>query len=198
MLGTREAIEYTFLLMCALGALLFVVLAEHPIAMGFGLAFYSLFVSVLVGEEQSCYFGYLIYFVHVGTLIVIFCMVVRLAPNPLFKLTPLLRLYFFQTGGRMAEHMLKEDMVVEYCRGKEEWGDTEEVLGFFWSEYRGMWFSGNVYDGLGVYTGVSWGSVLGWLGLVLMLRVVSVANMCKRPYGPLVRFVWKRKGGLGL
>lgn len=31
------------------------------------------------------------------------------------------------------------------------------------------------------------------LGLALLLRIISVANMCKRSRGPLVRFVFKRQ-----
>ena len=50
------------------------------------------------------------FFVYVGTLIVMFCMVVRLAPNPLFRLTPLLTYGFFYTGCRLLDELqAKED-----------------------------------------------------------------------------------------
>lgn len=117
----------TFLLMCALGALFFVLLAENPITMGFGLAIYSLFVALLMGREYSSYFSYLLYFIYVGTLIVIFCIVVRLAPNPVFRITPLLSLFLFQTGGRIVEDLLAEDLAVKYSGGVEVWGDSEVV-----------------------------------------------------------------------
>lgn len=67
-----------------MGTFMFIMAADDPMSMGFGLAVYSLMVSVLIREEISSYFGYMVFFVYVGTLVVMFCMVVRLAPNPLF------------------------------------------------------------------------------------------------------------------
>ncbi|MES9964256.1 MAG: hypothetical protein ABW116_12015 [Candidatus Sedimenticola sp. 20ELBAFRAG] len=66
-------------------SLTFVLLREEPIAMGLGLAAFSVGVAVIVGVEYSRYFGYLVFFVYVGTLVVMFCMVVRIAPNPQFN-----------------------------------------------------------------------------------------------------------------
>lgn len=48
---------------------------------------------------------------------------------------------------------------------------------------------GGVYKGLGEYRGCGWGWVLLYLGLIIMLRVVSVVNMSKRSRGSLVQFV---------
>lgn len=55
-----------------------------------------------------------------------------------------------------------------------------------------MWLRG-IYDKLGIFGGSVWGNTLVCLGVVLLLRIISVANMCKRSRGPLVRFVYKRQ-----
>lgn len=146
--------KFTFLLVCALGALFFVILAEHPLRMGFGLALYSLATALMMGEDYSRYFGYVMYFVYVGTLMVIFCMVVRLAPNPLFRITPLVTLYFFQTGGRVVEDLFVEDAGIKYSGGAEVWGDSEKVEHFRSIRDLGVGLTGDVYEGLGVYSGV--------------------------------------------
>lgn len=183
--------KFTFLLVCALGALFFVILAEHPLRMGFGLALYSLASALMMGEDYSRYFGYVMYFIYVGTLMVMFCMVVRLAPNPVFRVTPLVTLYLFQTGGRVVEDLFVEDVGIKYSGGAEVWGDSEKIEEFRSIRDLRVELMGDVYEGLGVYDGAGWGSILIWLGLVLMLRVVCVANICKRFDGPLVRFVAK-------
>lgn len=89
---------------------------------------YLFFICCFInGGEYSSYFSYLLYFIYVGTLIVIFCIVVRLAPNPVFRITPLLSLFLFQTGGRIVEDLLAEDLAVKYSGGIEVWGDSEVV-----------------------------------------------------------------------
>lgn len=59
-------------------------------------------------------------------------------------------------------------------------------------EWRDLWLGG-VYERLGRFGGFAWGSCLVYLGLALLLRIISVANMSKRSRGPLVRFVFKRQ-----
>lgn len=93
--------------MCALRALRFLLRAEDPIRMGFGLGFYSLFVALLMAERYFRYFAFLLFFVYVGTLMVIFLMVVRLAPNPLFRITPILTFAFFFTACNMIDDLLR-------------------------------------------------------------------------------------------
>lgn len=73
-----------FMAAIIMGTLLYILVSDDPIRMGFGLAIYSAVAAVLIGEEFSSYFGYLVFFVYVGTLMVMFCMVVSLAPNPKF------------------------------------------------------------------------------------------------------------------
>lgn len=108
--STYRALDYSFLLVCVLGSLFFLILAEHPLRMGFGLAVYSLVTAIMVGEDYFSYYGYVMYFVYVGTLMVVFCIVVRLAPNPVFRVTPLVVFYFFQLGGRVVNDLyLYED-----------------------------------------------------------------------------------------
>lgn len=60
---------------------------------------YSLYVSVFVGLKRSSYFGYLLFFVYVGALLVMFCIVVRLAPNPVFRVVPFMGLLPFCLSG---------------------------------------------------------------------------------------------------
>lgn len=171
------------LLMISMSVLLYILVCEDPIRVGFGLALYSTTVSVVVGLEWSSYFGYLVFFVYVGTLMVMFSMVVRLAPNPLFQVVPFMCLFFLCFGGVCAMELvggMREYRVGELELGWVRIGRVLDVRGF-------------MYEGLGLYGGVIWGGILVFLGLVLMLSVVSVANLCKRSSGPLVRFV--EKGG---
>lgn len=81
------------------GVLGFVLFSEHPIRVGFWFILYSTIVSVCVGLDFSRYFGYLLFFVYVGALLVIFCMVVRLTPNPVFRVVPFIGLMPFIIGG---------------------------------------------------------------------------------------------------
>lgn len=48
-----------------------------------------------------------------------------------------------------------------------------------------------MYFGLGVFDGVGWGSLLVYRAFIIMLRVISVVNLCRRSSGSLVRFVVK-------
>lgn len=64
-----------FLLVCAFTALRFILSAMDPITMGLGLAVYSLLVSVLIRQRYFRYYAFFLFFVYVGTLIVIFCIV---------------------------------------------------------------------------------------------------------------------------
>lgn len=79
-----------FLLVCALASLRFILAATDPITIGFTLGVYSLLVSVLMRQRYFRYYAFLLFFVYVGTLMVMFCIVVRLIPNPVFRLTPLI------------------------------------------------------------------------------------------------------------
>lgn len=82
--------------------------------MGFRLAFYSLLVSLLMRERYFRYYAFLLFFVYVGTLMVIFCIVVRLIPNPVFRLTPLIGFWFFYTCcGRLDDLMAEENFLVK-------------------------------------------------------------------------------------
>lgn len=148
----------------------FVLFSEHPIRVGFWFILYSAYVSVFIGIEWSRYFGYLLFFVYVGALLVIFCMVVRLTPNPVFRVVPFLGLLPFLGSGQLREtgSLLRKEQ------------DNVEMRG-------------DLFFGLGTYDGVGWGRVLIWMGLILLLRVIAVASMCKRSAGPLVRFRYKHK-----
>lgn len=148
----------------------FVLFSEHPISVGFWFILYSAYASVFIGLEWSRYFGYLLFFVYVGALLVIFCMVVSLTPNPVFRVVPFLGLLPFLGSGQL--------------------GETNNVIG---KTRNNIEISGDLFLGLGTYDGVGWGRVLVWIGLVLLLRVIAVASMCKRSAGPLVRFRYKQK-----
>lgn len=87
-----------FLAAVIMGVLLYILVSDNPVGMGFGLAIYSAVVAILIGEEFSSYFGYLVFFVYVGTLIVMFCMVVSLAPNPKFMFDLVIRTWLVYWG----------------------------------------------------------------------------------------------------
>lgn len=86
--------------------------------------------------EWSRYVGYLIFFVYVGALLVIFCIVVRLTPNPVFRVVPFVGL--FPLGNRLAG------------------GEGFNVFKRFGGEI----FDGGIYNGLGTYDSVGWGVIL--------------------------------------
>lgn len=110
-----------FLLVRSFTALRFILSATDPITMGFGLAIYSLLVSVLIRQRYFRYYAFFLFFVYVGTLMVIFCMVVRLAPNPVFRLTPLIAFWFFFIRCRTLDNiMADEDYIIMLCGGYEE------------------------------------------------------------------------------
>lgn len=153
-----------------LGVLSFIVYSEHPVRIGFWFVIYSVMVSIRVGVEWSSYLGYLMFFVYVGALLVMFCMVIRLAPNPVFRVVPFVGLLPLIGGG--------------------------EVMASGWIRVYGVpvgnIVKGGLYRGLGMYDGFGWGVVLIWLSLILLLRMISVVRMCKWSAGPLVRFRYKK------
>lgn len=150
-----------------LRALVYIGYSEHPVMVGLWFILYVVMVSGWVGLECSRYIGYLVFFVYVGALLVIFCMVVSLAPNPVFRVVPFVGLLPFVGAGIVAG----EGGVSGGLRNREVCGE--------------------LYNGLGVYDGFGWGIVLVWLGLMLLLGMVSVVRMCKWLAGPLVRFNYK-------
>lgn len=166
-----------------MGVLLYILVSAEPIGMGFGLAVYSVVVGVLIGDEFSSYFGYLVFFVYVGTLVVMFCIVVRLAPNPKFRFDLVVSFYSVYLGVNSLLSLL--DSYGEAA----EWGEGEGVFPLLLVGENVVRLGGNSFEGLGVYGGVGWGFVLVCLGLILILRVVSVVSIRKRSSGPLVRFV---------
>lgn len=109
----------------------FVLFSEHPIRVGFWFILYSAYVSVFIGLEWSRYFGYLLFFVYVGALLVIFCIVVSLTPNPVFRVVPFLGLLPFLGSGQLSEtsSLLRKE------RGNVE-------------------MTGDLFFGLGTYDGV--------------------------------------------
>lgn len=158
------------LLFVLIGTLGFVLFSEHPITVGFWIILYSVFVSVCVGFDCSRYFGCLLFFVYVGALLVIFCMVVRLTPNPVFRVVPFIGLVPFCIRGRAGISVFFSSIRNRYIEFERQ---------------------GSLYAGLGEYDGLGWGRMLIWLGLILLLSVISVARICKRCSGPLVRFNFK-------
>lgn len=66
--------------------IVFFVVRDDPLRIGFGFGVYSGLMSFIVAVERNGFFGSLLFFVFVGTLLVMFCMVVRMAPNPMFRL----------------------------------------------------------------------------------------------------------------
>nr|YP_010688215.1 NADH dehydrogenase subunit 6 [Pillucina pisidium (Dunker, 1860)]WBR65409.1 NADH dehydrogenase subunit 6 [Pillucina pisidium (Dunker, 1860)] len=151
-------------LLCILSLIAY---SEHPISVGFWFVWYSLMVTFWVGVEWSSYGGYLIFFVYVGALLVMFCMVVSLTPNPVFRVVPFVSL--FPLGVEMKKST--SPMMNKECEFN--------LLG------------DNVLGNLGVYDSVGWGLLLVWLGLMLLLSMISVISMCKWSSGPLVRFKYK-------
>lgn len=94
--------------------------------------------SISVGVELTSFIGYLMFFVYVGALLVIFCIVTSLAPNPVFRVVPMigilpflgLKVYF-----RFIDFTSKGEL-----------------------SYRNRY--GDVFFGLGLYDGLGWGIVL--------------------------------------
>lgn len=114
----------------------FILFSEHPISVGFWFILYSTYASVFIGLSLSSYFGYLLFFVYVGALLVIFCMVVRLTPNPVFRVVPFVGLLPFLMGslGRGARFVFGG-------------------INFFNVD-------GDLFRGLGAYDGIGWGRAL--------------------------------------
>lgn len=112
-----------------LGALVYISYSEHPVTVGLWFILYVLMVSGWVCLEYSRYIGYLVFFVYVGALLVMFCIVVSLAPNPVFRVVPFVGLLPFVGG---------------WVRAGE---------GGVSGQSRGVEMCGDLYSGLGVYDG---------------------------------------------
>lgn len=66
--------------------LLFFLISEDSLRIGLGLAVYCGLVSFIVSVDGKNFFGCLLFWVFVGAMLVMFCMVVRIVPNPVFRL----------------------------------------------------------------------------------------------------------------
>lgn len=158
-----------------LTSLIFILLREEPIAIGLGVARYSTIGALLLGVEYSRYYGYLLFFVYVGTLVVIFCMVVAIAPNPQFKYdVPLWGIAFFWVLDLF-------NLIISGTSNKT--GNDKTITNLHIEEV-----DGSIFGILGRFRGTEWGYTIIALAVILLLAVVSVVNISKRLAGPLVNF----------
>lgn len=176
------------------GVITFFLISEDPLRMGLRFGVYSGLVSIILIFEEKRFFGCLLFWVFVGTMLVIFCIVVRIAPNPVFRLFSVFLLFISYIVYILTIEMfsLEYDVLLVYLVGGSGFFSSKVVISELGFDYfRDFWWVGGVYSDIGVFDGIGWGSLLIYRSIIIILRVISVVNLCNRSSGSLVRFVVK-------
>nr|YP_009353861.1 NADH dehydrogenase subunit 6 [Myadora brevis]AQZ26166.1 NADH dehydrogenase subunit 6 [Myadora brevis] len=143
---------------------------NHPLSMGAMILLLSGLSSILIGMEVSSWFGYVIFLIYVGALLVMFAYVAALAPNPEFKLSFLF--FVFMVG------------IIVFCY-------LISLVYWPFSESQVLNLVGFIYGNSNVQSSMasSDGSfVLVGLGVLLLLVLVVVCKICRFYKGPLRLF----------
>nr|YP_004935446.1 NADH dehydrogenase subunit 6 [Bathyteuthis abyssicola]BAL27729.1 NADH dehydrogenase subunit 6 [Bathyteuthis abyssicola] len=147
----------------------------QPLSLGFMLMVMILCVSGLVGMVTFSWYGYLLFLVYIGGLLVMFMYVISLIPNLIF-LSSKVFIYFFIIflGFMMMNFFINKDTV------------SVEIKELSLFDYSFMSMSGGslimMYDNFLCYL---------LLGVVLLFVLVSVVKICYYCEGPLRVFKFK-------
>nr|YP_001425568.1 NADH dehydrogenase subunit 6 [Dosidicus gigas]ABS76304.1 NADH dehydrogenase subunit 6 [Dosidicus gigas] len=147
----------------------------QPLSLGFMLMVITLCVSGLMGMITFSWYGYLLFLVYIGGLLVMFMYVISLIPNLIF-LSSKVFMYFFMIlfGFLMMNFFVTKELVSV---------DMKDISLF---DYSSMSLSGGsaimMYDNFLCYL---------LLGVILLFVLISVVKICYYCEGPLRVFKFK-------
>nr|YP_010944728.1 NADH dehydrogenase subunit 6 [Teuthowenia megalops]WMC20826.1 NADH dehydrogenase subunit 6 [Teuthowenia megalops] len=147
----------------------------QPLSLGFMLMLLTLFVSGLLSMFTFSWYGYLLFLVYIGGLLVMFMYVISLVPNLIFissKVFMYLFMIFF--GFFSMNFLVMKDFI------------SVGMKSFSLSEYNSVSLCGSsmvmMYDNFLCYL---------LLGVVLLFLLISVVKICYYCEGPLRVFKFK-------
>nr|YP_009353844.1 NADH dehydrogenase subunit 6 [Lyonsia norwegica]AQZ26156.1 NADH dehydrogenase subunit 6 [Lyonsia norwegica] len=156
--------------MVVLGVLGFVfpylISAQHPLSLSALILITAVALSVSVGLEVSNYFGYILFLIYAGALLVVFTFSSALTSNPHFK--PVSAIW---GGGFSIVVIFVGQLLVE--------------AQYKWHSVLTPTPHGASYDGLlvvGHEEGL-WGVV--YMGLIMFVVMVACAKLCNRQHGAI-------------
>nr|YP_010454039.1 NADH dehydrogenase subunit 6 [Heteroteuthis dagamensis]QXJ42016.1 NADH dehydrogenase subunit 6 [Heteroteuthis dagamensis] len=147
----------------------------QPLSLGFMLMVMVLFISVLIGIIIFSWYGYLLFLVFIGGMLVMFMYVISLMPNFIF-LSGKVVLYFFSIffGFMLMNFFVFKEMIS---------GDMKSSMMF---NYMNMSMGGSsvimMSDNFFCYL---------LLGFILLFVLISVVKICYYCEGPLRVFKFK-------
>nr|UGS81036.1 NADH dehydrogenase subunit 6 [Eucleoteuthis luminosa] len=147
----------------------------QPLSLGFMLMMITLCVSGLMGMITFSWYGYLLFLVYIGGLLVMFMYVISLIPNLIF-LSSKVFMYFFM--------ILLGFLLMNFFVTKELVSTDMKDMSLF--DYSSMSLSGGstimMYDNFLCYL---------LLGVILLFVLISVVKICYYCEGPLRVFKFK-------
>lgn len=147
----------------------------QPLRLGFMLRLLTLFVSGLLGIIIFSWYGYLLFLVYIGGLLVIFIYVIRLVPNLIFISSKVFMYTFVIFIGFL---------IINYFVSKEF--VRIDIKRFSLFDYSSISMYGSriiiMYDNFMCYL---------LLGIVLLFLLISVVKICYYCEGPLRVFKFK-------
>nr|YP_010583726.1 NADH dehydrogenase subunit 6 [Histioteuthis bonnellii]UXN83922.1 NADH dehydrogenase subunit 6 [Histioteuthis bonnellii] len=151
------------------------LMVVQPLSLGFMLSVVTLCISGLVSMIMFSWYGYLLFLVYIGGLLVMFMYVISLVPNLIF-LSSKVSLYFFFIflGFMMMNFFVTKDMSVVDMKN----------LTLIDHDYSSLGGGGMImmYDNFLCYL---------LLGMILLFVLVSVVKICYYCEGPLRVFKFK-------
>nr|WMC21024.1 NADH dehydrogenase subunit 6 [Ancistrocheirus sp. 2 FFA-2023] len=147
----------------------------QPLSLGFMLMMLTFCISGIISMVSFCWYGYLLFLVYIGGLLVMFMYVISLIPNLIF-LSSKVFLYFFIIffGFFMMNFFVTKDLV------------SVDIKSLCLFDYNSMSMGGGtmimMYDNFLCYL---------LLGVILLFVLISVVKICYYCEGPLRVFKFK-------
>nr|YP_006073354.1 NADH dehydrogenase subunit 6 [Solemya velum]AFG18174.1 NADH dehydrogenase subunit 6 [Solemya velum]AGI98163.1 NADH dehydrogenase subunit 6 [Solemya velum] len=143
----------------------------QPLSLGLNIMVLSVFSCLLVGFEMSSWYGYIMFLIYVGGLLVMFSYVAALTPNSFFSGVSNLLLFFLS-------------LVVFFSTYMFNWFSSSTK---FVSADMKMTFVNEGSSGSLMCSNYNFG-VLVFLGVILFLALVAVVKICFSQKAPLRPF----------
>nr|WMC20934.1 NADH dehydrogenase subunit 6 [Helicocranchia sp. n SB-2022] len=167
----------SLLLMVSLGFSLssICLMVIQPLSLGFMLSLLTLFISGLMGMIIFSWYGYLLFLVYIGGLLVMFMYVISLIPNLIFISSKVFMYTFVIFFGFLVMNLFVSKEFISI-----------DMKGFSLFDYSVMSMYGGsmimMYDNFMCYL---------LLGVVLLFLLISVVKICYYCEGPLRVFKFK-------
>lgn len=143
----------------------------QPLSLGLNIMVLSMFSCLLVGFEISRWYGYIIFLIYVGGLLVIFSYVAALTPNSFFSGVRNLLLFFLRLVVFFSTYMFN------WFSRRTKFVRADMKITFVNEGSRGSLICRNYNFG-----------VLVFLGVILFLALVAVVKICFSQKAPLRPF----------